>query len=181
VNAPAETPPFADGSELLEGAYATALYAHHGPAREGDTDIDHPVAVAAILDDAGYDDDVVAAALLHDVLEDTHTRPEEIRERFGERIGALVEALTEDRTIQPYEARKAAHREQVRAGGADAAAIFAADKLASVRRLRRERGSIPAEKLDHYTRTLSMLRESYPDLPLLGELARELAALARAQ
>ncbi len=181
MTASAEIPVFARGSALLEGAYEAARSAHQGPASRGDTAIGHPVAAAGILADAGYDDSVVAAALLHDVVEDTSIGPEQIRRRFGDRVGALVEALTEDETIEPYKARKADHRERVRAAGDEAAAIYAADKLATVRRLRAEGASIEPDRLEHYGRTLAMLRESYPDLPMLADLGRELAALARSQ
>ena len=63
--------------------------------------------------------------------------------RFGEPVAALVDALTDEEAIEPYERRKDEHRRQVEAAGADALAIYAADKLANIRALRRvyaERG-----------------------------------------
>ena len=68
-----------------------------------------------------------------------------------------------------------AHRERV---GRDrrAAAIYAADKLASTRRLDSPR-QVPDERLQHYVETLRMLCKQHPDLPFLGELSDELARL----
>jgi (p)ppGpp synthase/HD superfamily hydrolase len=70
---------------------------------------------------------VVAAALLHDVLEDTETSPDDLRRRFGAGVADLVGALTESSAIADYERRKAALRGQAVEAGTDAATIFAAD------------------------------------------------------
>src|SRR5919199_708229 len=78
-----EVPEFAAASPLLSSAYCFAREAHHGPRRTGDTDLDHPVAVARLLYDAGFAEDVVAAALLHDVVEDSATDVHEPGERLG--------------------------------------------------------------------------------------------------
>jgi (p)ppGpp synthase/HD superfamily hydrolase len=153
---------------LLAGALAFAASAHHGPRREGDTDIDHPIAVARLLDEAGFDEDVVAAALLHDVVEDTRTSVGEIRDRFGEPVAELVATMTENGDIESYAERKAEHRRRIRREGDGAAAIYAADKLATARTLEGER--VAAPRLDHYRRTLAELRRARPDLPFLGEL-----------
>lgn len=170
-----QPPEFIAESPLLASAYELARSAHHGPAREGDTDIDHPVAVAEVLHRNDFDEDVVAASLLHDVVEDTALDVDDVRERFGPDIGRLVAEMTEDEGIVPYSDRKAEHRERV---GRDrrAAAIYAADKLASTRRLDSPR-QVPDERLQHYVETLRMLCKQHPDLPFLGELSDELARL----
>ncbi len=157
---------------LLAGALAFAAGAHHGPRRTGDTDIEHPIAVARLLDDAGFDEPVVAAALLHDVVEDTRTSVEEIRRRFGEPVASLVATMTEDGGIESYEERKAEHRGRIRRDGAGAAAIYAADKLATARTLEGER--IAGPRLEHFRRTLDELGRARPDLPFLGELREAL-------
>jgi (p)ppGpp synthase/HD superfamily hydrolase len=123
---------FASDSPLLEGAYRMAREAHHGRRREGDTDIDHPVEVAHLLSDTGFDERTVAAALLHDVVEDSATDTDEIEERFGAEVARLVAEMTEDTKIEPYENRKAEHRSRV-ARDRNVAAIYAADKLAGAR------------------------------------------------
>ena len=100
--------------------------------RRNSTNIDHPAEVE-LLHDAGYDDEVVAAALLHDVIEDTDTDLTEVGDRFGPRVAELVCVMTEDASIEPYEERKAEHRARVSDHSARAAAIYAADKLAKTR------------------------------------------------
>jgi guanosine-3',5'-bis(diphosphate) 3'-pyrophosphohydrolase len=167
-------PDFARSSALLDGAYRMAREAHHGPRRRGDTDIDHPVEVARILFEHGFDQPVVAAALLHDVVEDTATSTDEIAGRYGPEVARLVSEMTEDEAIEPYEERKAEHRERV-SHDPSAAAIYAADKLATTRTL--EDRPDP-ERLDHYVQTFRMLCDTHPDLPFLDELRGELERLA---
>ncbi len=155
---------------LLAGALDFAADAHHGPRREGDTDVDHPIAVARLLDEAGFDEPVVAAALLHDVVEDTRTDVAEIRARFGEPVAGLVAAMTENEEIDGYAERKAEHRRRIRRAGCGPAAIYAADKLATTRALAGTEAPIAPERLEHFRRTLDELRRAQPQLPFLGEL-----------
>jgi (p)ppGpp synthase/HD superfamily hydrolase len=171
-----EPPPFVARSELLASAYLLARSAHHGPAREGDTDIDHPLAVAEVLHENGFEEEIVAAALLHDVVEDTALDQAAIEKQFGADVGRLVAEMTEDPAIESYPERKAEHRERV-ARDPRAAAIYAADKLANTRDLAGSR-EVPPEKLDHYLETLRMLRATHPDLPFLAQLQEELNELA---
>jgi (p)ppGpp synthase/HD superfamily hydrolase len=121
---------------------------------------------------------IAAAALLHDVIEDTDTELGEIEAEFGGEVADLVGEMTEDATIAAYRERKAEHRGRV-AGNSRVAAIYAADKLAKVRMLN-ERGEQPdGERLEHYRQTLVELRAAEPSLPFLSELAEELDRLAR--
>ena len=126
-------------SELVAGAHELATDAHAGQRRKDDGTpyITHPETVAGLLDDAGFGDEVIAAALLHDVVEDTDMGSEELRERFGDRVAELVEALSEDGDISDYEDRKREHREQVEESGSDAVAIYIADKLSNLRDMRK--------------------------------------------
>ncbi len=169
-------PDFVRESELLEGAFRMACLAHHGPGRLGDTDIDHPVAVARLLHEEGEDEVVVAAALLHDTVEDTSLTIDAITEAFGSGIASLVAAVTEDPEIEPYPARKAEARGRA-ARDARTAVIYAADKLAKTRQLSAEGESLSEEQREHYERTLRLLSERHPDLPFLTELDTELARL----
>ena len=171
-----DIPSFATESALLRGAHEFALSAHHGPARQGDTEIDHPVRVACLLHEAGFEEEVVAAALLHDVVEDTAIDLDQIEARFGPEIACLVGEMTEDEGIEPYEARKAEHRERV-ADDRRVAAIYAADKLANTRTLNEEAEETDRKKFEHYCRTLDKLAAEQPDLPFLGPLREELGAL----
>ncbi len=80
---------------LLNRAYVYAMKAHGEQRRaSGDPYFSHPLEVAAILTDLKLDDATIAAALLHDTIEDTTATRAEIDQMFGEDIGALVEGLT---------------------------------------------------------------------------------------
>ena len=81
--------------DLLNRAYVYAMRAHGEQMRDsGDPYISHPLQVAAILTDLKLDDATIAAALLHDTIEDTETTRAEIDSLFGHDIGTLVEGLT---------------------------------------------------------------------------------------
>ncbi len=80
---------------LLNRAYVYAMKAHGEQKRaSGDPYFSHPLEVAAILTDLKLDDATIAAALLHDTIEDTPTTRAEIDEIFGPDIGHLVDGLT---------------------------------------------------------------------------------------
>jgi guanosine-3',5'-bis(diphosphate) 3'-pyrophosphohydrolase len=86
--------PDADTSRLVE-AYLFAEERHHGQTRRsGEPYITHPLAVAHILADLQMGVNTVIAGLLHDVLEDTATTPEELEQRFGTTVRQLVEGVT---------------------------------------------------------------------------------------
>src|SRR4051812_46389995 len=81
--------------DLLDRAYVYAMRAHGTQTRaSGDPYFSHPLEVAAILTDLKLDDATVAAALLHDTIEDTEATRAEIDHLFGRDIGTLVEGLT---------------------------------------------------------------------------------------
>src|SRR6185436_13926324 len=80
---------------LLNRAYVYAMKAHGEQKRvSGDPYFCHPLEVAAILTDLKLDDATIAAALLHDTIEDTAATRAEIDELFGIDIGNLVEGLS---------------------------------------------------------------------------------------
>jgi RelA/SpoT family (p)ppGpp synthetase len=81
--------------DLLNRAYVYAMKAHGTQLRRsGDPYISHPLEVASILTDHQLDDATIAAALLHDTIEDTATTRVQIEELFGRDIGRLVDGLT---------------------------------------------------------------------------------------
>jgi RelA/SpoT family (p)ppGpp synthetase len=81
--------------DLLNRAYVYAMRAHGEQKRaSGDPYFSHPLQVAAILTDLKLDDATIAAALLHDTIEDTDATRVEIDRLFGRDIGTLVEGLT---------------------------------------------------------------------------------------
>jgi guanosine-3',5'-bis(diphosphate) 3'-pyrophosphohydrolase len=81
--------------ELVHRAYRLAEEAHRGVKRQsGEPYIEHPLAVAKILADMRIDAQGIAAALLHDVVEDTRFTLDEIREQFGPVIANIVDGVT---------------------------------------------------------------------------------------
>lgn len=182
-------------SELIRTALEMAETAHAGQIRNGSGGmayIHHPVAVAELLAAAGFDEQAVAAALLHDVVEDSEASVEDVAARFGEPVAELVAALTEDDSIEPYERRKDAHRGRVEAASDDAQAIYAADKLSNIRVLRRsllKEGESAGEEFETpldtkervWTADLEMLQRRAPQLPFVEDLASELAKLPEAR
>jgi (p)ppGpp synthase/HD superfamily hydrolase len=144
--------------------------------------ITHPIEVGGLLQCHGWPDEVVAAGLLHDVLEKTATTRAEVRRRFGVRIARLVESVSDDPAIGDYAARKCELRDRVAHAGPDTCAIFAADKISKVR----EVALLPAEQLDeakartefaHYHASREVLRRVAPELALVALLDAELDRL----
>jgi GTP pyrophosphokinase len=98
----------------LESVYALAEGAHREQRRaSGESYIEHPLQVAAILADLEMDRATVAAALLHDVVEDTVITSEEVAERFGDEIAQLVDGVTKLTRI-PYQSKEDAQVENLR-------------------------------------------------------------------
>jgi len=171
------------GLPLTRDALAFARERHEGQRREaGGPFLLHPVEVAAILRDAGHPDPVVAAGMLHEVLEDTDAGKDELERRFGAEVADLVASLSDDPAIADRQERRAALRLQVAEAGRTAAAIFAADKVSKSRelRLKASRGELGEEergKLQHYRESLEMLEAALPDDDLVRQLRLELEAL----
>ena len=89
--------PHYDGSQItkLEAAIDFATKAHAGQKRKnGDHFVSHPMAVAEMLIDWGMDIDSILAGLLHDTIEDTDAKIEEIQELFGPDVSFLVDGVT---------------------------------------------------------------------------------------
>ena len=180
-------PPFVGARPWLSSVVAWATAVHAEQVREVDNApfVLHPLEVASTLSSRGYDDAVVAAGLLHDAVEKTETTIEAVRERCGDRVAAIVAAVTEDDTITDYAERKSKLRAQMAAAGVDAHAVYAADKLTKARELRaqvaRDRQAVtdPAfrQRLGHYEDSLELLRSVAAEVPMVEQLAFELWAL----
>jgi GTP pyrophosphokinase len=100
--------------ELLERAFTYACNAHEGTMRRSGEDfIVHPVGVARILAELRMDTATVAAALLHDVIEDTESTGDDLRAEFGEEITVLVEGVTKLTRIK-FQSREQAQAENYR-------------------------------------------------------------------
>ena len=137
---------------LLEEAICFAVAAHAGMVRKDGTTpyILHPLEAASICSTVSSDPAILAAAVLHDTVEDTDVTPEEIRERFGERVAALVASETEDAFPElsaedSWALRKEASLRHLKeAAGRDVKILWLGDKLSNLRsfyRLFRKEGS----------------------------------------
>jgi (p)ppGpp synthase/HD superfamily hydrolase len=157
----------------------------HGEQRRGSDGAQfllHPLEAASMLERASYSDPVVAAAVLHDVLEDTDARNAELESRFGSDVSRLVGLVSDDLSIDGEEARKDDVRERVREAGGDALVVYAADKICKVRELRMlianglgaDRAQIKERR---YRKSLGMLEHELPGNRLVELLRFELEAL----
>jgi (p)ppGpp synthase/HD superfamily hydrolase len=178
-------PEVGTGRPLTRRALDFATRRHAGQRRDADGApyVMHPVEVASLLYDAGYPDPVVAAGVLHDVLEDTDAERAQIEAGFGPEVAGLVTAVTEDESIEDSRERKAGLRLQVAKAGDEAAAVFAADKVAKAHEMRLRADQAPlddadAEKVEHYVESLEMLEALIPEHPLLGRLRAEVEVLS---
>src|SRR5262245_14195037 len=107
----------------------------------------HARAVAELVRSAGADESTQVAAPLHDVVEDTQLGVDEVRERFGDRVAAMVGALTEDKTIRRYAQRKRMLRACIAAAEPATMDIAVADKIASLRQAAATGARISPRKL----------------------------------
>jgi GTP pyrophosphokinase len=100
--------------ELLARAFRFAAHAHEGQQRRsGEAFIRHPWGAAMILAELRQDEQTIAAALLHDVVEDTETEIDEVRTEFGDEIAQLVEGVTKLTRIH-FQSREQAEAENYR-------------------------------------------------------------------
>ena len=184
-------PAWTSHSPLLSRAYALAAEAHGEQRRATDREpfLVHVTEVGELLHEAGYDEDLVAAGLLHDAVERGSLTEARLRAEMNDGISALVLALTEDPEIASFAERKRALRGQVEAAGTRAITIFAADKLSDIRGLRRgiaaDRESIEGRMgttvnamAGHYRESVAMIEASGLDSELVVALQAELAELA---
>ncbi len=99
--------------DVLRRAVATALRAHAGQRRvSGEPYVRHSLAVAQILADLGLDHETLAAAILHDVVEDTGVVLDELRRDFGARVAGLVDGVTKMKVIQEFQSEPAGSRRE---------------------------------------------------------------------
>ncbi|MEA2222637.1 MAG: hypothetical protein QOH83_1013, partial [Solirubrobacteraceae bacterium] len=108
-------PTFLRDRPVTRAAFAFAARVHSADRRDADGApfILHPLEVAALLSSCGCRDEVTAAAMLHDTLEDTVATGQQIEAEFGSEVAHLVRRLTEDGRIEDHRERKSALRGQV--------------------------------------------------------------------
>jgi guanosine-3',5'-bis(diphosphate) 3'-pyrophosphohydrolase len=188
---PAPIDAAAGRSALIAGAMAKAREAHADQIRNGSGGlpfVEHPRMVAATLAARDYDDTTLAAALLHDTVEDSDTTVEELRAAFGDTVADLVAALSDDESIESYRERKDEHRRRVATVDGDALAIYAADKLTNITTLHAaievggmkvaDEYDVPLTlKLEVWEADAAMLGHEAPELPLLEPLEAAISRL----
>lgn len=116
-----------------------ATRAHAGQFRKGTRVpyILHPLRVGTLLIEVDSPDPVVIAGILHDTVEDTPVTLEQVAGRFGARVAALVEAVSEPDKRAPWDSRKRHTVQRLASADADALLIACADKLDNIRSMRR--------------------------------------------
>jgi len=175
---------FIDRLPLTQAAIEFASEHHAGQRRRADEApfVLHPIEAASLLERSHYPDHVVAAAVLHDVLEDTDVQRSQLEAQFGPDVAELVATVSDDPSIANAEDQKDDVRERVRKAGGYAPAVYAADKISKVRELRTmiARGVGGDEvrvKRERYRKSLAMLEEAIPGSRLVELLRFELEAL----
>jgi guanosine-3',5'-bis(diphosphate) 3'-pyrophosphohydrolase len=122
---------------LLFRALAFAAHKHRDQRRkdaEASPYINHPIALAEVLAGEGgvADVEVLAAALLHDTIEDTDTSFDELRAEFGERVAGMVAEVTDDKNLEKAE-RKRLQIEHAAGISPGAKLVKLADKICNLR------------------------------------------------
>ncbi len=126
--------------QVLERAIAYAAARHSGTFRKGTNIpyITHPMEAAKVVSALTDDEEVIAAAVLHDVLEDTDTDYKELESLFGERIASLVAEESENKRKNEspestWKIRKQEAIGRLKAAGHEAKLIALGDKLSNIR------------------------------------------------
>ena len=143
--------------ELLNRAIVFAVEKHAGAVRKGTTlpYIVHPMEVAAIVAGITDDEAVIAAAVLHDTLEDTDTEKAELVEKFGSRVADLVADESEnkrenERPEDTWQIRKAETLEHLAKACRDAKIIALGDKLSNIRAIQRDYEALGEKLWDRF-------------------------------
>lgn len=131
-------------SSLLDRAIVFAVRAHQGVERKGKgfPYIVHPMEAVSIVATMTSDQELLAAAALHDVLEDTNTTVDELRKEFGERVALLVEAESDIRIegsrADSWHQRKQAAIDRLARASHNAKIVALGDKLSNMRAIARD-------------------------------------------
>ena len=178
-------------SLLLEKALRVAAFHHQGQVRKGGhlPYIVHPTSVAMILAQNGYEDDLLAAALLHDVLEDTNCTADQLREAFPTHIVEWVIHLSEIKHDAqgvkiPWKQRKEMHLERIRESDWQVRAVKLADKIHNMQSIVFDLANNinawsvfsapPEEVVWYYRQALDACNPEAPQLTPLVNIARRL-------
>lgn len=124
---------------MIQKAALFAAKAHEGMIRKGSRIpyIYHPMEVALIVAQMTDDPEVIAAAYLHDVLEDTSVTPEELEQNFGSRVLSFVMAESEDKS-RTWRERKASTIAHLKRAPREVKLLTLGDKLSNMRSTARD-------------------------------------------
>lgn len=125
---------------IIEKAINFAAKAHDGQMRKSTSIpyITHPFAVGMLLQQLNCSNDVIAAGILHDTIEDTDATYEQLVQEFGEKIAKLVLAASEHDKSLPWEERKQQTIDSLKNASLEEIQIIIADKLHNLRTIREE-------------------------------------------
>jgi len=181
-------------SPVIDRALAVSATAHRHQERKGSQVpyIIHPVHVAILLMRHDFPEEVIVAAILHDVVEDTTVTIDEIGSEFGAEVARLVAAVSEQKQEGnqplPWRTRKEAQLDRLRSADRNTAALKTADAIHNLRATltdfarigdevwKRFRGS-PDEHLWYYATLAEILRPQLGDHPLALELRHAISEL----
>ena len=132
-------------TKLLDRAIVFAVRAHAGTERRGKgfPYIVHPLEAVEIVATMTADQELLAAAVLHDTVEDTDTTMEQIRAEFGERVAEIVEAESDEAhesqdSIENWRKRKQAAIDRLAGASRDTKMVALGDKLSNMRAIARD-------------------------------------------
>ena len=132
-------------TKLLDRAILFAVRAHAGTERRGKgfPYIVHPLEAVEIVATMTADQELLAAAVLHDTVEDTDTTMEQIRAEFGERVAEIVEAESDEAhesqdSIENWRKRKQAAIDRLAGASRDTKMVALGDKLSNMRAIARD-------------------------------------------
>ena len=174
----------------MEKAILFATKAHAGSFRKGKTKpyILHPLEAMMIVADLTDDEELLAAAVLHDTVEDTNTTAAEIEREFGESVASLVvsesENKREDRSAEEtWKTRKQETIDHLKLASRDVKLVCLGDKLSNMREIYRDYTKLgddlwqrfnQKDKREHgwyYSEIYRILRAEFGDVPVIREYA----------
>ena len=144
-------------TSLLDRAITFAVKAHQGMERKGKgfPYIVHPMESVCIVATMTNDQELLAAAALHDVIEDTDTTADDLKKEFGERVAMLVEAESDDKTggskAETWHQRKQDTLDRLRNADRDIKMVALGDKLSNMRAIAHDYAVLGDELWNRFT------------------------------
>ena len=142
---------------MLDRAITFAVKAHQGMERKGKgfPYIVHPMEAVCIVATMTNDQELLAAAALHDVIEDTDTTADDLKKEFGERVAMLVEAESDDKTggskAETWHQRKQDTIDRLRNADLDIKIVALGDKLSNMRAIAHDYAVLGDELWNRFT------------------------------